>query len=134
LRLLFFILVFANVLFLAYWTVTSDTTATAAARNEELQINPGRIKIVSAASRGPGGAAKAACLEWGPFSAADASRAEASLASLRLAQPPLRSVNSEDASQFVYLLREPNKSTVARIAELQSAFPGTQIKAKGCPG
>jgi hypothetical protein len=133
LRLFFFILAVANVLFFAYWTVSAYSTTNAASRSEELQINPGRVKIVNTAARGPGGAPiKAACLEWGPFAAADAARAETALASLALAQPAVRSASS-DASWDYYLVREPNERTVEKIAELRSAFPGTQIKATACP-
>jgi hypothetical protein len=35
--------------------------------------------------------------------------------------------------QIAYLLREPEAATVARLAELQREFPGTQMKAVACP-
>jgi hypothetical protein len=35
--------------------------------------------------------------------------------------------------QIAYLLREPEPATVARLAELQRQFPGTQMKAVACP-
>jgi hypothetical protein len=61
LRLAFVALVIANVMVLAYQVFAPDPRATAAARIEELQINPGRIKLRDAASRGPGSqAARAA--------------------------------------------------------------------------
>jgi hypothetical protein len=35
--------------------------------------------------------------------------------------------------QAVYFVREPAPGVVARMAELQQAFPGSQIKAGQCP-
>ena len=134
-RLTFFVLGIANVLFFAYWWVSLESRTTAASRIEELQINPDRIRILSAAARGPGGVpAKAACLEWGPFAAGDVTRAEGALARLRLPQPAVQhSETIGGANQFVYLVREPDAGTVARVAEMQREFPATQIKAKPCP-
>ncbi|MGQ0749880.1 MAG: hypothetical protein ACT4PS_05035 [Betaproteobacteria bacterium] len=36
--------------------------------------------------------------------------------------------------QIAYFVREPDAATVARLAELQREFPGTQMKAVPCPG
>ena len=134
-RLTFFVLAIANVLFFAYWWVSVDSRTTAVSRIEELQINPDRIRILSAAARGPGGVpAKAACLEWGPFAAAEVTRAEGALARLRLPQPAVQgSVTVDGVNQFVYLVREPDAGTVARVAEMQRDFPATQINARPCP-
>lgn len=35
--------------------------------------------------------------------------------------------------QVAYFVREPDAATVARLADLQREFPGTQIKAEACP-
>lgn len=35
--------------------------------------------------------------------------------------------------QIAYFVREPSEATVARIAQLQREFPGTQMKAVACP-
>lgn len=35
--------------------------------------------------------------------------------------------------QIAYFVREPSDATVAKLAELQREFPGTQIKAVACP-
>lgn len=35
--------------------------------------------------------------------------------------------------QVAYFVREPDEATVARLAELQREFPGTQLKAVPCP-
>ena len=146
LRLAFVALVIANVMVLAYQVFAPDPRVTAAARIEELQINPGRIKLRDAASRGPGsqtaGAARSgsgtsyrACLEWGPFSGPDVSKADSALARLTLAHPPLQRPLSEidGVKRYAYFVREPDAAIVAEIADLQKTFPGTQIKAGPCP-
>ena len=145
LRLLLAALVVANVLFLAYQLFTPDTSATAGVALEELQINPGRIKLQGAATRGPGGQTASgkgnkgalyhACLEWGPFSGAEVAKAESALERLTLPQTPIQRPLSEvgGAKRFAYFVREPDAEIVARIAELQRAFPGTEIRAGPCP-
>ena len=146
LRLLVVALVIANVMLLAYQVFTPDPRATAASRIEELQINPGRIKLRDSASRGPGqaagGGAKSskgnfyrACLEWGPFTGADVSKADSALARLTLAQPALQRPLSEigGVKRFAFFVREPDAAIVAEIAELQRTFQGTEIKAGPCP-
>ena len=143
LRMIFVTLIVANALFFAYAALTPDTRAGAGSRIEELEINPGRIKLLGSATRGPGGQAAAkggkgayrACLEWGPFAAPDIGRAENALAKLDLAQPALqRPVNGAGGgNRFAYFVREPDAGIVAQIAELQRAFPGTEIKAGPCP-
>ena len=35
--------------------------------------------------------------------------------------------------QIAYFVREPNESTVAKLADLQRDFPGTRMKAVACP-
>lgn len=35
--------------------------------------------------------------------------------------------------QVAYFVREPNEATIAKLAQLQREFPGTQIKAVTCP-
>ena len=128
LRLLLVALVVANLLFLAYQLFTPDTRATASSRIEELQINPGRIKLQGAATRGPGGqtasgkgnkgALYRACLEWGPFSGADVAKADSALARLMLPQTPIQRPLSEvgGVQRFAFFVREPDAAIVARIA------------------
>lgn len=146
LRVLFLALLVANVMFFAYAYIGQDTRTTAATRIEELQINPGRITLKGAATRGPGGQAARgrgassgpvyrACLEWGPFAAADAAKAESALAELSLPQSPVQRPVSDSggSKRFAYFVREPDAGIVAQIAELQRGFPGTEIKAGPCP-
>ena len=144
LRLTVIVLALANVMVFAYSALTPDTRAQAATRIEELQINPGRIRLLGSATRGPGAQAGTsggrsgyyrACLEWGPFSAQDLGKADSALARLALPQPPMqRSLPDADrAKRYAYFVREPEAPIVAQIAELQRAFPGTAIKAGPCP-
>ena len=135
-KAVFVALVVANVLFFAYARLSLDTRAGAASRIEDLQINPGRIKLLNAATRGPGGGApKSACLEWGPFSGPDTAKVEAALGRLGLPRPPLQRSLGEagGVKRYAYYVREPEAATVAQIAELQRSFPGTNIKAGPCP-
>jgi hypothetical protein len=138
--LIFVTLIVANVLFFGYQVLTPDTRARAGSRIEELEINPGRIKLLGSATRGGGGQAASgkgayrACLEWGPIAAADIGRAENALAKLPLAQPAVqRPLPEGGGRRFSYFVREPDAALVAQIAELQRAFPGTEIKAGPCP-
>ena len=218
LRFVLIALVAANVLLFAYSRFAFDSRASAS-RIEQLQINPERIKVMAAATRGPGGqqaqgadaAAFRACLQWGPLVGPSLARAEAALAQLELAQPPvqravadaggywvyipplknradldqtlseLRALGVVDAfvvqdpakwrnaislgifkteqaartfltgiqqrgvtsavaerrenffKSFAYFVREPDTATVAQFAQLQRAFPGTEIRAAACP-
>jgi hypothetical protein len=144
LRLLLIMLIVANVMFFAYTALTPDTRAQAGTRIEELQINPGRIKLIGTATRGPGGQAAAkgdkaslyrACVEWGPFTGADIGMADSALARLSLPQPPVQRPLSDvgGVKRYAYFVREPDAALVAQIAELQREFPGTAIKAGPCP-
>lgn len=146
LRLLLITLVVANVMIFAYTILAPDVRSTATTRIEELQINPGRIKLLDTATRGPGGQAVSpegsgrrvpyrACLEWGPFSGADLSKADSALARLPLPRPPIQRPLAEvgGVKRYAYFVREPDAGIVAQIAELQRGFPGTDIKAGPCP-
>lgn len=144
LRLILVMLIVANVMVFGYGALTADTGAEAGTRIEELQINPGRIRLLGSATRGPGGQMGTssgrsgyyrACLEWGPFSGADTGKADSALARLALPQPPVQRPLSDagGVKRYAYFVREPDAAIVARIAELQRTFPGTAIKAGPCP-
>ena len=146
LRAALIILLLANVILFAYLAFAPDPRAQAAARIEELQMNPGRIVLLGVANQGAGSAAPegkrgktapfGACLEWGPFTAADAARVDSALARLALRDTPLQRPLNEavGAKRYAYFLREPDPATVSQIAELRRNFPGTEIKAGPCPG
>jgi hypothetical protein len=144
LRLIFLGLVAANLLVFTLLKVRTDPNEAAAMRIEEVQINAESVKLLGAATRGagqaaagtnPSGGAKPACLEWGPVSREDAAAAAGALEKLALTHPPVRrpASDSGEAERFVYYLRDPDSATVAQIAELRRAFPGTRIRAGTCP-
>ena len=145
LRLLIVALVVSNIGLFLYIVLTPEPYSRTISRIETLQINPGRIKVLGAASRGPAGPAAAtkgdkrgayrACLEWGPFAAADASKVEVALGRLALSEPPQQRAfgDGSGAKRYAYFLREPDATLVSRITELQRGFPGTEIKATACP-
>ena len=216
LRLLMIALLAANALFFIYSRFALDTRASNA-RIEQLQINPDRIRVMAAATRGAGDQAQGAeagafraCLQWGPLVGPGLARAEAALGKLDLAQPAIQRAvadaggywvyipprNRADIDQtltelkalgvvdafvvqdppkwrnaislgifktdqaaraflagiqqrgvsgavaerrenffksFAYFVREPDTATVAQFAQLQRAFPGTEIRAGACP-
>ena len=142
LRLLIVALVLSNIGLLVYIVLTPDPSSSTASRIEALQINPGRIKVLGAASRGPAtvaksdkGGAQGACLEWGPFAAPELSKVDVALGRLALSRPPeQRALGDESgAKRYAYFLREPHANVVAQIAELQRGFPQTAIRAVPCP-
>lgn len=141
-RLLLLVLVAANVLAFTFLKVRTNPGDAAAMRIQEVQINAGSVKLLGAATRGagqaaaPSGGASGACLEWGPISSADATAADSALEKLALAHPAIRRPVADSAGgaeRFAYFIREPGTAAVGQIAELQRAFPGTQINAGSCP-
>jgi hypothetical protein len=140
LRLLFIGLVVANVLVFTLFKLRPDPNEAAALRIKEVQINAGSVKLLAASTRGagetvPSAAAGAACLEWGPIAAGDVAAADSALEKLVPATAIIRRsvTDSAGGERFAYFVREPDKTVVGQFAELQSAFPGTQIKAGNCP-
>jgi hypothetical protein len=137
LRVALIALAAANIIFFLYTRLAPDSRAS---RIAQLQINPERIRIVAAASRGPGGEMSAAsiagrfagaCLEWGPLDGSIVGRAEAALA--RLDVPAQRVQRTTSTQGLSYFVREPDQQTVSRFIELQRSFPGTSIRASACP-
>ena len=143
LRLLFLVLVAANIMVLVFLKLRSDPNEAAAMRIQEVQMNAASVKLLGAKTRGGGedgapadtsGGASAACLRWGPIASENMAAAESALEKLALASPAIRQpANDAGPEGFTYFVREPDTATVGRIAELQSAFPGTQINAGKCP-
>src|SRR3954468_2312366 len=117
-KAIFIALVVANVLFFAYARFVLDSRGAAASRIDDLQINPGRIKLLNTATRGPGGSVpKSACLEWGPFSGIDSGKAESALSRLDLPHPAVQRILGETAGakRYAYYVREPDAGTVEQI-------------------
>ena len=136
LRLFFLVLVVANALVFIFLKVRADPNEAAAMRIEEVQINAASVKLIGAKTRGAGQpAASAACLEWAPISTEDVPAADSALEKLALREPAVRRpmADSGSADRFAYYVRDPDRATVGRFAELQRTFPGTQINAAKCP-
>ena len=140
LRLLFIVLVAANVLVFTLFKLRPDPNEAAALRIKEVQINAGSVKLLAASTRGAGEttasmAAGVACLEWGPIAAGDVAAADSALEKLRPSTAVVRRSVPDGAGgeRFAYFVREPDKALVGRFAELQRTFPGTQINAGKCP-
>src|SRR5689334_14209135 len=130
LRLLLIALVIVNAVLLAYIVLTPDRAAETSRRIAALQINPGRIRVVGAASRGPQGSTSAkaertasstACIEWAPLDAADIPKAQAALTDLRLAERPIQRAvtGAAGGKRYALYIREPNEKLVAQIAAIQ---------------
>jgi len=129
-------LITANVLFFVYTRIVADDRDRSALHLHALQINPARIKLVTAGTRSTAGEMdKSACLEWGPLAVSDVAQAEAALKMLLLPQAPLQRklADANGVARVAYYVREPDAGIVGRIAELARTFPGTQIKAGPCP-
>lgn len=140
LRLFFLALLVANVLVFIFLKLRTDPNEAAAMRIEEVQINAASVKLLGAKTRGAGqpaesATASAACLEWAPISSEDVPAADAALEKLALREPAVRrpAGDSGITDRFAYWVREPDRATVGRFAELQRTFPGTQINAAKCP-
>jgi hypothetical protein len=144
LRLLAITLLVANAALAVYIALTPSPEAGTARRIQALQINPGRIKIIDAASRGPQGSnttekadrnAASACLEWSPLDATNVSKAQAALGAMGLAERSMRRSLGEagGVARYAFYIRNPDPNVVARIAEIQSGFAGSAIRAVACP-
>lgn len=121
-RMLFLVLLLANLVGLAYIRY-AESRAGADAQITLLQISPEKLKLLK-----PGGKDKAAaaqpssppppalaCLEWGRFAAEDASRAAAALARFDLADK-LSQREVSDAGWWVYLPPLKTKAEADRKA------------------
>jgi len=127
-RLLFLILLLANLIGFAYIRYV-ESRADAAAQIALLQINPEQVKLLKPRVKDKAAAAlpaspppARACLEWGGFAAEDAPRAAAALARFDLADK-LSQREVSDAGWWVYL--PPLKTKVEADAK------ASEVKALG---
>lgn len=123
-RLVFFLLLFANVLFLA-WTRVGPELAMSESFLLSQQINPDAIRLLDPREVGQLAAKKPeprglACLEWGALSITDLDRARAALAGLP-AGPKITERRFEESAAFwVYMPpRATRQEAQVKAAELK---------------
>jgi hypothetical protein len=133
-RVAFLLLVLANLAFFAWWRFVSPPEAAADSAPLERQIEPGRLKIVSAkdlpppAPKPPAAAAAPApapvatkCLEWGSFTVAATPDAEKRLEPLALGARLTQRKTEETAGWWVVIPPQPGGRAGAqkKAAELK---------------
>jgi hypothetical protein len=132
-RVLFLILLLANVAFFA-WSRYSPADAGTDPLPVGRQIDPDKLRIVrpsesaavpssarSAASPAALFAASSSCMEWGSFTLTDAPRAEKALEPLALGDRLGQRRTEETASWWVFIPPQPNRQTALRkAAELKA--------------
>ncbi|MCW5606376.1 MAG: SPOR domain-containing protein [Burkholderiales bacterium] len=133
-RLLFFILLFANLAFFAY-AYMAEQQDDVDGRVQQLQINPDKIRPVSsddgaASALTPeklGQVSPTACLEWGLFAGPDVARADAAIARLDLPPALVQRTLADTGGYWVYMPPQKNRAEVdKKIGELR-AFGVTEF-------
>jgi hypothetical protein len=127
-RLLFLLLVLANLAFFAYAQVARER-ADDSGQLPALQIQPDRIKLIGRGNAEPSApadpraapAAPAACLEWGSFAGAEVARADAALARLELPPTQVARTVTDMSGYWVYIPPGKNKAELdKRVAALKA--------------
>jgi hypothetical protein len=139
-RALFLVLVLANLAFYAWWRYGASDTAEPASLSR--QIAPDRLKVVTPASLPPPAAVSkppapapatvatpaatppavapsmpsVACMEWGSFTLADASRAEQALEPLGLGERLAQRRTEEHAGWWVFIPPQGSRQLALRKA------------------
>lgn len=129
-RILLLLLLLANLGFFAYHHLAGANDE-AAAQIALLQISPERIRTLAAGTVTPrpvgpastegSAAAPAACLEWSPFSSAEAVRVETALTLLALPPDMLQRQTADIDGYWVHMPQLKTRAEVDRkVAELKS--------------
>jgi len=125
-RLVFLLLVLANVAFFA-WTRYYAPSAAGDSTPLARQVDPEKLKIVSPSELPPvsqkpaAGPVLAGCLEWGSFSLADAPRAEKALEPLGLGSRLGQRRTEEAAGWWVFIAPQGSRqAALKKAAELKS--------------
>lgn len=128
-RILFLVLVAANLAFFAWSQYVSPLDASSDPRPLAQQLAPEKLKILSpadfaaapAAKPRPGPEAPAACLEWGSFTLADAPRAEQALEPLALGARLAQRRGEETAQWWVFIPPQGGRAAaLKKVAELKA--------------
>ncbi|HYL18739.1 MAG TPA: SPOR domain-containing protein [Burkholderiales bacterium] len=118
-RVIFFLLLLANIGVAGYaWYASRQANPDASLVDQ--QLNADRIRITTARPMVPAVPAKAACLEWGSFGAADVKPAQAALDALQLGSRVIAHDVQVIVGFWVYIPPLDGKAEVDRkIAELR---------------
>jgi len=132
-RTVVLLLLLANLSLFTYIKLDSLGGGEAVRLNE--QVRPDQIKVLTpqqVAALGPAKVDSLAdvCIEWGPLSDADRTRALAALDSLQLGR--LLSQRRVGALSAL-VVRDPQQNVVARIKELQPQYAGSDVRVGPCP-
>jgi len=137
-RTLFFLLVLANVAFLAWWRFAAAPDAGGDPLPTGRQIDPEKLKIISPADlpaapvaqkpappppplSPPPAPPPVACLEWGSFTMADAARVEKALEPLALGSRLTQRRSEETASWWVFIPPQGSRQgALKKAAELKA--------------
>ena len=138
-RLLFLLLLLANVAFYAYTYVARQQAATQG-QTAQLQINPDQVRLLKSAdgtrgatpqkpgpASGNAAAAPAACLEWGLFAGPDVARADAAIATLGVAPDRVQRSVVGAGGHWVYVPPLKTKAEVNRKIEELKTFGVTDL-------
>lgn len=120
-RLLFFVLVLANVALYAYAVVTRQQSGIES-QIPLLQLSPEKIKLIKPAAATAAATPKppAACLEWGVFAGPDVARADAAIARLELPQTLVQRAVADAGGYWVYVPPLKTKAEVdKKVGELK---------------
>ncbi len=125
-RALFLLLVAANLAFLAWSLYIAPFDAGRDPKPLSQQIAPEKMRILPPESEPPKASAKpatttlAACLEWGSFAVADATRAEQALSTLALGERLAQRRSDETAGWWVFIPPQGNRvGAMRKAAELK---------------
>jgi hypothetical protein len=134
-RTVVLLLLLANLTLFGYTLLDSRGSGEAVRLKE--QVRPDKITILTpqqVAALGPGKLAALAdvCLEWGPLSDAERTRALGEVEGLQLGRL-LTQRRVEPRGPTFLVVRDPQQAVVARLKDLQSQYPGSDLKVGSCP-
>lgn len=121
-RTLFLVLVFANVAFFA-WRYYADHSPSRGADPVTQQLHPERIKLIAPEefARIAGSRSQAACVELGPITVGDASRAEEAVSAIAAGLKVSQRRGEDPGRWWVYIAPQPTRqAALQRAAELRN--------------
>ena len=132
-RLLFLLLLAANLALFGWWAYYAPSDATADPEPQRRQVSPEKIRLLEgkelkalaatkpAPAAGAAPAAAGACIEWGGFAVAEAPKAEQALAPLALGARLSQRRSEETAGWWVFIPPQGNRAAaLKKTAELKT--------------